>query len=284
MRNTTTLALATAGVLAIGLAGCSTGGEGDAAPAAETSAAASPAPVELTQASFVSDLTAAQNEARTVHLSMTHSGPAAEESGLTEEGLEADIDMTDPENPAMAMQMEMDGELADIVFAGGDLYMNLGEVTTGKYLSLAEAAESDNPMAEMFAGIGDMLDGTLQDMDPAAQLDGMEDAITSFEKTGTETVDGVETDVYTILVDPTKVTGPQVEDLPQDVLEQMGEMEVVYKIDGDNLPRAVEMTMNIEGKELVTSGSFTDWGQVTEIAAPSGDELITFDEMVASMG
>lgn len=278
MRYSKMAVLTAAGVLALGLTGCGASAEGTGeaadAPASEQAA------VELSQASFVEELSAAQSEAGTVHMSMAYSGAGAEAAGLAGAPLEADVDISDPENPAMAMQMEIEGETADMVLAGGDFYMNMGESTSGKFLSMAEAAESDNPMAALFQGMGDAMQGSLQDMDPAAQLQGMDGAITSFEKTGTETVEGVETDVYTLLVDATKMSGPQVDALPEEALAEFGEMEIVYNVDGDNLARKMLLTMGSGAEEMVMSSTFSAWGEPLDVAAPTGDELITLDEML----
>jgi len=272
-----------AGVLALGLSGC--GGAADDGAGEAPDAARAPQASELTEVSFVEELAAAQSEAGTVHISMTYSGAGAEDAGLVGVPLEADVDISDPKNPAMAMQMEMDGETADLILAGGDFYMNMGESTSGKFLSMAEAAESDNPMGALFKGMGDLMEGSLQGMDPAAQLQGMDGAITSFEESGSETVDGVETTVYTIVVDPTKMSGPQAESLPKEVLEQAGDMEIVYRVDEENLPRTFDLTMEADGKELVMSSTFSDWGKPVDVTAPSGDQLITLDEMMdAAMG
>jgi hypothetical protein len=273
-------ALTTAGVLALGLTGCGTAAGGTDETADATATASAEAPVELTQASFVEELSAAQSEAATVHMSMEYSGAGAEAAGLTGAPLEADVDVSDPENPAMAMQMDMEGETADMVLTGGDFYMNMGESTSGKFLSMAEAGDSDNPMAPLFKGMGDVMQSSLKDMDPAAQLQGMDGAITSFEKTGTETVDGVETDVYTMLVDAAKMSGPQVDDLPEEALAEFGEMEIVYNVDGDGLPRKMLLTMGSGAEEMVMNSTFSGWGEPVDVAAPTGDQLITLDEMM----
>lgn len=282
MRYSKMAALTTAGVLALGLSGCgaAAGGTSDTADAPASASPSAEVPVELTQASFVEELSAAQTEAATVHMSMEYSGAGAEAADLAGAPLEADVDISDPENPAMAMQMDMDGETADMVLVGGDFYMNMGESTSGKFISLAEAGESDNMMAPLFKGLGDVMQSSLQGMDPAAQLQGMEDAITSFEKTGTETVDGVETDVYTILVDTEKMSGPQIENLPEEALAEFGEMEIVYNVDGDNLARKALITMGSGAEEMVIDSTFSGWGEPVDVAAPTGDQLISLDEML----
>ena len=271
-------ALTTAGVLALGLSGCGAAADGTDEGSGETAAAQ--APVELTEVSFVEELAIAQSEAGTVHMAMSYSGAGAEAAGLAGAPLEADVDISDPENPAMAMQTELEGEATDMILADGDFYMSMGEQTSGKFLSLAEAGESDNPMGALFKGMGDVMQSSLQDMDPAAQLQGMDGAITSFEKTGTETVDGVETEVYTILVDATKMTGPQVDNLPEEALAQAGDMEIVYNVDEDNLARQLVLTMGAGAEEMVMSSTFSGWGEPVDVAAPSEDQLITLDEMM----
>ena len=272
-------ALATGGLLALGLSACATQSGGSGGTPWQ---AASPeqAPVELTEASFVEELTEAQTEAATVHMTMTYGGAAAEAAGLAGAPMEADVDVTDPENPAMSMRMDLGGETFDMVLVDGDLYMNMGEMTSGKFVSLSDALGTDNPMAAVFETLGDMPQTNLQGMDPATQLEGMKDAITSFERSGTETVDGTETDVYTMSMDPQKMTGPQVDGLPDEVLSQMGEMEMVYYVGEDSLPHKMDMTMTIEGQEMVMSSSFSRWGEPLEIVAPAGDELISVDELM----
>ena len=284
MRYSKMVGLATAGVLALGLSGCGAAAEGAGEQADATTAASAEAAVGLTQASFVEELAAAQSDAGTVHMTMTYSGAGAEATGMAGAPLEADVDISDPESPEMAMQMDIEGETTDMVLSGGDFYMNMGESTSGKFLSLAEASESDNPMGELFKSMGDVMQNSLKDMDPAAQLQGMDGAITSFEKTGTETVDGVETDVYTILVDATKMTGPQVEDLPEEALAQAGDVEIIYNVDQDNLARQLVLTMGPDGEEIVMTSAFSAWGEPVDVAAPTGDQLITLDAMLAGMG
>lgn len=276
-------ALATAGVLALGLSGCTApggGGTGSGEQADASASASAPTSVELTQGSFVEELSAAQREAGTVHMTMAHSGAGAKESSLPSIPLEADIDITDPGSPAIAMHTEVEGEAADAILVDGDFYLTMGDTTSGRFLSLSEASASDNPMASIFEMVGDLMLNNLKDMDPAAQLQGIQGAITSFEKTGAETLEGVETDVYTLLVDPAKMTGPQVEELPDDVLAEMGPMEIVYNVDQENLPRAFALTMELKGQPVVTDATFTGWGEPVDVAAPSGDQLITLDEML----
>ncbi|PUB23630.1 hypothetical protein C8K30_111228 [Promicromonospora sp. AC04] len=281
MRYSKMVALAAAGVLALGMSGCGTSPAGSTEKADSTPLAE--APVELTQASFVEELSGAQSAARTAHFSMTYSGAGAEAAGLAGAPMEADVDLSDPENPAMAMQMTIEGETTDMVVVDGELYLAMGEMTSGKYLSMTEAGKSDHPMAALFAGMGEIVRPSMEDMDPTAQLNGMEGAITSFEKTGTETVDGVETDVYTLVVDPAKATGPQTEGIPEKELAKLGDMEVIYNVDGENLPHKMVTKLGAGNQEIVVTGIFSRWGESVDVVAPTGDQLIGIDELMEGM-
>jgi hypothetical protein len=131
-------------------------------------------------------------------------------------------------------------------------------------------------MADFFAGMGGTLSSSADSMNPTAQLKGAEDAVTSFEKTGTESVDGIETDVYTVAIDPAKATVPGTDGSPE---ASLGEMTVVHNVDKERLPRKVVSTMGAEGEELVTTAIFSAWGDVPGVVGPTGDQIISIEEV-----
>jgi hypothetical protein len=135
-------------------------------------------------------------------------------------------------------------------------------------------------MADFFAGMGGTMRSSADSMNPAAQLKGMEGAVTSFEKTGTESVDGIGTDVYTMVVDPAKATVPGTDGSP---VANLGEMTVVHNVDKENLPRKVVSTMGAEGEELVTTAIFSAWGEVPRVVEPTGDRIISIEELPEGM-
>ncbi len=183
----------------------------------------------------------------------------------------------------MQMEMEVEGETSYVTVVEGELYLNMGEMTSGKYLSVREAGESNHPMAGLFAGMGEIVRPSIEGMDPTAQLDGMEDAMTSFELTGTETINGVETDVYTMTVDLAKADGPATEGVPEEELAKLGDATVVYNVDEDNLPHRMVMTTGTGDAQMVVTGTFSEWGTAVDIVAPTGDELISVEELTEGM-
>lgn len=271
MRYANMAALTTAGVLALGLTGCgaAAGGTGDTADASASASAL----VELAKDSFVEELYAATNQAGTAHMTMTHSGPAAEAVGLAGSLTEADIDLTDPDSPAMAMQLDIGGGVYDVIKIADEIYLNMGEMADGTYISVTAAGQSDHPMADFFAGMGGTMRSSADSMNPAAQMKGLEGAVTSFEKTGTESVDGIETDVYTMVVDPTAAA------VPPAGADAMGEMTVVHNVDKESLPRKVVSTIGDEGEEMVTTSIFSAWGEAPGVVGPTGDQIIRIEDL-----
>lgn len=275
MRHSKMSVLTTAGVLALGLTGCgaAAGGTGDTADVTASAPASASAPVELTMASLVEELYAAMGQAKTAHMTMTHSGPVAEAVGLAGSLTEADIDLTDPDSPAMAMQLDIGGVVYDVIKIAGETYLNTEEMAAGTYVSVTEAAQSDHPAADFFAGMGRTMSSSADSLNPAAKLKDMEGTVTSFETSGTESVDGVETDVYTMVVDPAKAPVP-----PADG-EAIGEIAFVYNVDKEYLPRKVVSTMGAEGEEWVTTAVFSAWGEAPGVVGPTTDQIISIEDL-----
>lgn len=250
MRDANMAALTTAGVLALGLTGCGAAADGTGDTADASASASASALVELAKDSFVEELYAATNQAGT-----------------------ADIDLTDPDSPAMAMQLDIGGGVYDVIKIADEIYLNMGEMADGTYISVTAAGQSDHPMADFFAGMGGTMRSSADSMNPAAQMKGLEGAVTSFEKTGTESVDGIETDVYTMVVDPTAAA------VPPAGADAMGEMTVVHNVDKESLPRKVVSTIGDEGEEMVTTSIFSAWGEAPGVVGPTGDQIIRIEDL-----
>ena len=57
-------------------------------------------------------------------------------------------------------------------------------------------------------------------------------------------------------------------------------MEIVYNVDGDNLARKALITMGSGAEEMVIDSTFSGWGEPVDVTAPTGDQLITLDDMM----
>ncbi|MFE6970557.1 hypothetical protein [Isoptericola sp. NPDC057653] len=267
------VALASAGLVALALSACGSG-----EPAASTSGgseAAQEQTAEITTAADLTDLAeqmqAAQEKATTSHMEMTYGGELADSAGMSETTTTADISYGKTvEDTAMQMSMGVMGMDMDIILLDGTIYMSMGELTQGKYLSLtAEEMAADPNMAGTF--------DSMESMDAAAQAEAMADAVTKFEHTGTEKVDGVEADVYTMTIDPSKLENGAT-GVNADMADQVGEMTLVYKVAPEGLPVAADITMDVSGQEMVVSTAFSKWGEPVDIKAPAKDEVVPYSE------
>lgn len=273
------VSLAAAGLLAVSLVGCGspagdtydiydpddpgTGweeAEPQAAPGADKSSAG------VTQAKFVELVGASQESATTMHVETTYSGAAAEAAGITGVTMPIDLDVSDPKSPRMAMSVNAEGIEFSVIVVDGTYYVSMGELTEGKYIKGSEEEMMDAQLLGSFQSVSGS-------MDPKAQLECFMDAVVSFEASGSDTIDGTDVDLYTLVLDPTKVTGPQIEHLDPKLVEALGDMTVVYALDEADRPLRVEVTMVIEGKALVSTSVFSRWGEDLDIEAPPADQI-----------
>lgn len=267
-----TVALASAGLVALALSAC--GSEEPAAPAAGEQAAEEPA-AKIATVSTMTDLAgqmqAAQEEASSAHMELTYSGELAESAGMTESTTSADVAYGPTfDETTMQMSMAVMGMDMDIVLLDGTIYLSMGEMTQGKYLSMTAEDMAEDPA---LAGTID----SMESMDAASQAEAMADAVTSFEHTGTETVDGVETQVYTATIDPSKVKDGTA-GIDASTADQLGEISAVYKVDPRGLPVEAGITMEVEGQEMVVESTFSKWGEPVDVTAPAEDDVIPYSE------
>jgi hypothetical protein len=263
------MSLAAAGLMTVGLAGCGAAADDTASDAPDAASEASEAaePAEITQATFVERVGAAQESATTMHIESSYSGALAEAGGMAGGTIPMDVDASDPESPRMSMSMDVEGMELSMIVVDKTYYISMGELTEGKYIEATEEELMSDPAMGSFQSMSDA-------PDPKAQLEGFQDAIVSFEASGTDTVGGAEVDLYTLVLDPAKVTGPQVEQLDPAMLEAMGEMTVVYGLDDADRPARVEVTMTVDGQELVSTSEFSRWGEDLGIEAPPADQIV----------
>ncbi|CAM3905001.1 LppX_LprAFG lipoprotein [Isoptericola cucumis] len=264
--------LVAAGALVGSLAACGSEGEAPAtgADGGSTSSEMAAQPASLTD--LAAQMKDAQVGASSAHFEMAYGGELAKASGLTESGTSGDIVMGDsasPEDVEMQMTMNAMGLDMDLRMVDGTLYIGMGAMTDGKFLTATLEELADDPN---LAGTLDSMEG----MDAAAQAEAMADAVTSFEHAGVEEVDGVETDVYTMTVDPSKVDGAA--GLDKSMAEQVGEMTVTYKVTPDGLPLETDIVMDVSGQELTMDTTFSKWGEPVEITVPAEKDTVPYSE------
>lgn len=212
---------------------------------------------DLTTDDFAERLTAATVEAGSYSLDMT-----TDAAGVSST-ISADVELVD-NTTNMSMTMDAQGVAMEIRIVDAIFYMNLGDMSGGKFVKIDPADES-NPLAGQFDGIESQLD-------PTKSLEGFEGAFTKVEKVGEPVdVDGVQAQQYTVVVDTTKVTG----DLKEQAEAAGGSLppELTYEYWIDDQDRMVRTTSEIAGATV--DMTFSGWGEDFGITAPGADEIST---------
>ena len=241
--------LASASALVVGLAGCASKGSTEA--------------VELTVENFAQTIAAAQSQidpvSCTFELSVTALGTTMSSTGAmraTEDGV-----------AEMSMTMDLpDVGSVDMLMVDGAVYMNMGELTGGKWFVI----DIDDPSL----GLDQM-----PEVDPVGDAQDLQPALISVTKVGEpEVVDGVEVQEYEVVVEPAKVGGDMKKQMDESwaQLEEQGielptELTYHYFLGADGLMRRVSVEM-LDG--LSTEMTFADWGQPVDIEAPPASETI----------
>jgi len=256
-------------VLLGALTACGGGSSTDAAtatpsatPSASPTVEATPEPTTLTAADFIRTIVDAQVAAGSYDFTMTmgSAGESMSMSGSVHLG---------GDTPALAMVIEApDTPAMTVRSVGGMSYVNLGELTGGKFLAI-DPADASNPFGAAFAE-------AMGEVDPTMGLEGQEAAIVSVTPTGEPIeVDGVEAQTYVVVIDPSK--------LPEELAEMQAQLppgtevpatlEYTYVVDADG--RAREVSFDILGIQSRTT--FTSWGTAAPVDAPTAEEITTED-------
>ncbi|TSD63639.1 hypothetical protein [Aeromicrobium piscarium] len=220
--------------------------------------------VELTQENFAEEISKAQLDAGTAHMTMTMDMMG---TPITMEGDTVLAD--DPADVAMSLSMDMEGMGApegtsmDMRMVDQVIYMNMGQMTEDKFVKI-DLTDESNPLGAEFSDI-------LEQSNPAAQIEAMNDSITSFEEAGDGgEIDGVSTTKYNLTLDAAKVMEAQ----GQDTVGAPETFEYVMYVGEDNLPR--QMDIEIPGMGTSTI-EWSKWGEDVSIDAPSDDEITDQD-------
>jgi hypothetical protein len=253
------------------VAGCSSDSTSDLAGDPDpTSPADSPSRTPeqggaLTQEAFFGAVTQAQLRAQTAHVSAEMS---ASGQRMT---LEGDIKAGESRaDSAMDITMSAPtlGEGLRMVLADEVMYLNLGQLTQGKFARV-DLSDTSTPLGQLMAQLAGSAD-------PSASLKAMERGITSFEATGEEQVDGVATTRYRVEVDLQEVLAAQgMANLPGAATAQLPKT-VGYDIwvGEDDLIRRMSFSL---GDAMTMTMDFTEWGEPVDISAPPRNQISKSD-------
>lgn len=212
---------------------------------------------DLTTENFAQRITAATIEAGSYSLDMTTDAAGASST------ISADVELVDS-TTNMAMTMDAQGVAMEIRIVDAIFYMNLGDLSGGKFVKV-DPADPSNPLAGQF-------DGLESQLDPTKSLEGFEGAFTSVEKVGEPVdVDGVQAQQYTVVVDTTKISGPLADQAEAAGSALPPELTYEYWIDAQD--RMVRTTSEVSGATV--DMTFSGWGEDFGITAPGDDEIST---------
>jgi hypothetical protein len=183
--------------------------------------------------------------------SMTSEGQAR----VTDTGTEMTMTMGSPEMPAPM----------EIRLVGGQMYINMGELTGGLFWQV-DATDTSNPLTASLAQ-------STSQSSAADSLEALVPALVSVEKSGPEEeIDGVSTQPYDVVVDTSKITGPAAEQFASAAasgVEVPAQITYTYWIGADQLPRKLSMDMLGTTVEM----TFSNWGGPVTIEAPPADQV-----------
>ncbi|ALJ19618.1 hypothetical protein AOA12_06735 [Microbacterium sp. No. 7] len=269
MRSLTRRAVATAAVALLagaGLAGCSAGESGpDTAPQSQTQSAA-PSPAESAPAESTSPAgtMSIDDFAQRIGDAQLKAGSASftqtiETAGQTIETSGALTMDSDPSKMRMAMTLP---EGMEMRIVDGVIYMNMGPITDGKFYMAS--LDGDDPIAQQMAS-------SVEQANPAAQLESLKAALLDFRADeNAETIDGVTTTRYTLVLDTQKMLAEVPQEIPQEAIDQMGDrIEYEMYVGPDDLPRRLVMNMG----PTATTMEFSDWGAPVSVEAPPADQV-----------
>lgn len=255
--------LAAVGVVALlAVSACGTAENATNDPSSTTSAATQ----ALTTDDFASTLADAQLSAQSAHLQM--------KIGVGGQDITAEGDVaaaSDPAQSKLAMTLDAGGmgnlemRLVDKVF-----YLNGGPMTSNKFAEI-DLNDPNNPLAKSF---GPMID----QMDPAKSVEALKGAISSVQKSGSpETIDGVRTQPYKVVIDTAKLTDSSMFG-DTGTVSLPDQLTFMYWVGPDNLPRKLTSDMG----QATFEATFTKWGEDVTIEAPPASQ-ITADSPFDSM-
>lgn len=244
--------LACLAVVGAALSGCS-GGSGAGAA--------------LSQADFFSNVTESQADAESFHVSMT--------MDVAGETVKAEGDARMGKAPAdMAMSLVMDMSAMgpgapdefEMRWVDEVLYMNLGEMTEGKFAAI-DLTDESNPLGQMYNQLLDSLD--------PASIGKFKDAVTEFEEKGDPIeLDGVQAQPYHVEIDMSQMK-EMFRGLPKEAVAAMPKtLSFTMYVGPDELPRRMKMQIPTPGPvQGSMTMDYTDWGEPVDIVKPDKSEI-----------
>ena len=242
--------------LMVSLAACSDG----ATSASNTDTALPPTKVAaLSQAGFGEAVTAAQQQAKSVHIEST-----IQAAGQTVT-MSGDVTgLSDVKTLAMSMAVDVMDKDIDLRLVDQMLYVKGLGVGTDKPWVKLDLTDANNPLSSFLDSAG-----------PQSFLSYLK-AVSKIRDEGTEVVDGVETRHYTVTINTAKALAASPAMKGHGAVSKLGlpaKLKADVWLNADNLP--VKMAVKL-GDVASFEAHFTDYGKRVVVKAPPARSVGTF--------
>lgn len=254
-------ALGVAALTAASLTACASDAAGEAAPSAGSGQVAT----SVTQANFAEAITAGQESLTSMRMEMEFSGSAAAMMGGM--SMVADVDLT-ADTPTLSTSMTIEGMDVEMIYIDGSAYISLGALTGGQFLAFSAEDLAGHPE---FADLADQFETDL-----GAQAAALAPAITAFEEAGTDTIYGTDVTLFILTLDSARLG--EAAGIPAGT-PAGGEMTVTYALDANNVPRRIDLTMEVDGQQLTITTRITNINAPVTITAPEPDQILSADQL-----
>lgn len=261
---------AAAAALAVTLTACSSSDEktpDDAKATGQATASEKPADDAdkgsaggLTAENFHEVLAASIADGTSYRMSMSTSSDAGAASTI-----EGEVVITDA-GPAMSMTTNDAGVDMTIIMVDDAYYMNMGEMTQGKFVKI-DLNDPSNPLGSSVGSLKDLTD-------PSKSLEMFKDSVKSVEKVGEEDVDGTSATHYVVTLDSSAVSDSLAGIDPSAQPSLPAEFVYDFWVDDENRP--VKMTSETMG--TTSDIRYYDWNDSSiSVTAPSADQISELD-------
>ncbi|TSD58687.1 hypothetical protein [Aeromicrobium piscarium] len=214
--------------------------------------------MELTKENFIEEISAAQVEARTVHV-VTTTTIGGQELSMEGQAVISEDAKTDAATLSMDLAA-LGGSSMDLRMVDQVLYVNMGQATQDEFYRIDLGGDSDV----------DEFSDMLEQVNPSAQLKMIGESMTDFsvEGDGGE-IDGVPTTRYVLMIDPVAMYEAQGLD-PETMVDLPDAVEYVVHVGADLLPRRMEAEIPGTGSSAV---EWSRWGEEIAIEVPDDDQV-----------
>jgi hypothetical protein len=275
--------LAVGGLALLGLTACSGGGDEPGSGSSPTASTTEPAGSAGTTASggagsgsdaaSVADIenaadlakvmTTAMREAGTVKMKLVATTGTGEIAGQGS--------MRVGEDPAMQLTAGTGGQTLKLRMVDGAVYLSPGQKVMGKSWIKIDPKAGD-AVSKTFAGLVSALQNT---SDVERSVAGFDKA-SSFESTGTATIDGVKTHGYRVVLKEDALREAVGSQLGQTLGAELDGATATYQIhvDDQGLPKRIATETALKSGTSKQTVDYSDWGAAVTIEAPPASQVI----------